>query len=1050
MKKLAGAHLRRAASVFCAATLACGLVPAAAFASPGGSSPEGPQPIDYEGADMVEGEILVQFDDAHDGGIRLQSSSALSASVEEALDAESVETVVEASKESGSLVTVDLPEGTTVSEAVAKAKEIPGVVHAQPNFRYHLLENTSADADGSSETGASGAGEESGETNDDAVSDLFNDPDIDSQYYLGSWTDPVRGKYGANVANAWKVALSQHRVSVAILDTGIRVDHEDLQENIDTENMWDAYTSGVQPGSITSGSNPKGDLNGHGTHVAGIAAGVAGNGVGIAGASGNANIVPIKVFDNQANDPGAETATLVKAYQYLMSRNIDGLHAINMSLGSYNALSSDDQALFDEIAKAREKGILTVCAGGNGDYTTNKPYTQAMYPSDFENVMSVTALEPDGSNAVWSDYNAAKDISAPGVDIFSCFNESSKSYRTFDGTSMASPLVAGIASLLWAANSELSVEQVESAIYSTAHKITAADPGYNRNEESNPDRSGSHGAIDATAAVLQVADGSIANYKRMSACSIDAIPDVAWTDAKANRPESITVRNGETGEVLTEGTDYRLRFSGDSKVGTAKVIAVGKGDYIGSIEANYNIRFDFARATGLNIVLSKSYFQANGQPQRPTIIGVHNRPDILGTYSLVEGTDFKAEFPDDTTSQGKKTVKVTGIGNYMGERELSYTIGEGSTPTPTPTPTPNPGGGSSGGGSTASADLSSSVVAAIPAQTFTGSPIKPEVTVLTVSGAVLVADADFTVSFENNRTVGKASVKVSGKGSYSGSLTTTFDIVPAPISDATFEALADQVEGSTTQPAITASLSGYTLKAGDDFDVSYRNNKTAGVGYAVVSGKGNFTGSKEIPFRIAAAASPSFSDVAPDAWYAKVVADASRFGLLTGYAGTGTFGPDDDLTRAQVAAILARLSGVELASNAENATPFSDNAGGEWYTAAVNWAYENGVLSGYAGTSMVGPHDPVTREQLAKMICAWAESRGVDTSSASLTPFLGLADSSNVSGWAVSSMAWAADAGIISGIDTPAGKMAAPQSTASRAQMAAMAMRALGSVYGLK
>lgn len=1030
MKKLIGTRLGKVVSVLCAATLTCGLIPAAAFAAPAGSPVEGPDPIDYEGADMVDGEILVQFDDAHDGRMHAQSSSVLAASVEQALDAQSMETVVEASADGGTLVSVELPEGTTVSEAVAKAKELPGVVHAQPNFKYHLLENAAPASDADLEDADLGAlGNE--------MTDLFNDPDMDSQYYLGSWTEPQNGKYGANVANAWKIALSQHRVSVAILDTGIRVDHEDLQDNIDTDNMWDAYT-GTQPGTITSGSNPKGDLNGHGTHVAGIAAGVAGNGVGIVGASGNANIVPIKVFDNQASDPGAETATLVKAYQYLMSRDIEGLHAVNMSLGSYNALNADDQALYSEIDKARAKGILTVCAGGNGDYTTNKPYTQAMYPSDFENVMSVTALEPDGSNASWSDYNAAKDISAPGVDIFSCYNASSKSYRTLDGTSMASPLVAGIASLLWAANPDLSVEQVENAIYSTAHKIEKADPGYNRNDESNPDRSGSHGAIDAMAAVAEVANGSIANYKRMSSCAIDPIPDVAWANSKANRPESVVVKNVETGETLVEDTDYALRISGDSKVGTAKVIAVGKGNYIGSIESSYNVRFDFAATPGLNIVLSRSYFADNGQPQKPTIIGVHNRPDILGTYSLVEGTDFTAEFPEDITSQGAKTVKITGVGNYMGERELSYTIGAGTTP-------PAPGGNPS-----ADVNLSSSVIAAIPAQTFTGSAIEPSLTVLTVSGAVLAEGTDYTVAFANNEAVGTASVKLTGKGHYTGSLEATFDIVPAQVSDASFAFMADQVEGAAAEPAVSALLGDYELKSGVDFDVAYQNNEAAGIGYALVSGKGNFAGETKVPFRIAAAQAPTFSDVPADAWYANDVAEASRFGLLSGYAGTNKFGPEDSLTRAQVAMILGRLSGLNLNGIEKNTTPFTDNADDEWYTAAVNWAYANGVLGGYAGTTLVGPNDSVTREQLAKMICAWAENQGVDTSVASLTAFLGLVDNANVSDWATAPMIWATDAGIITGVETPEGKMAAPQSTATRAQMAAMTLRALNAVYGLK
>ena len=119
MKKLIGTRLGKVVSVLCAATLTCGLIPAAAFAAPAGSPVEGPDPIDYEGADMVDGEILVQFDDAHDERMHAQSSSVLAASVEQALDAQSMETVVEASADGGTLVSVELPEGATVSEAVA-------------------------------------------------------------------------------------------------------------------------------------------------------------------------------------------------------------------------------------------------------------------------------------------------------------------------------------------------------------------------------------------------------------------------------------------------------------------------------------------------------------------------------------------------------------------------------------------------------------------------------------------------------------------------------------------------------------------------------------------------------------------------------------------------------------------------------------------------------------------------------------------------------------------------------------------------------------------
>ena len=99
---------------------------------------------------------------------------------------------------------------------------------------------------------------------------------------------------------------------MAALDTGAYVNHEDLAANLDTDNMWDAYNH-TERGTITSPYNPNGDVHGHGTHVAGIVAAEANNAKGIAGASYNARVLPIKVFDDSSN-PGCETSTLAEAY----------------------------------------------------------------------------------------------------------------------------------------------------------------------------------------------------------------------------------------------------------------------------------------------------------------------------------------------------------------------------------------------------------------------------------------------------------------------------------------------------------------------------------------------------------------------------------------------------------------------------------------------------------------------------------------------------------------------------------------------------------------
>lgn len=1047
MKKGVGAAARKAARVVVAATLACGLLPAAAFASPNAKEGATPVPTDFEGEGIVEGEILVQLNDAL-GTYHVQSASAMARSVESALDAESMETIAEATEDSGSLASVDLPEGTTVSEAVAKAAELPGVVSAQPNFRYRLLENAGGGAEG--DAPSEGEGDGAGNAGDKTV--VFDDAAFNDQYYLAPWGEDGSSSRGANLTEAWGMSVGSGKVTVAVLDTGMRVDHEDLQDNLDSANMWDAYNN-TDKGTITSPSgNPTGDNAGHGTHVCGIVAASANNGIGIAGASANAKVLPIKVFDDTKDNPNASTTTLVSAYDYLLEGMEDGsienLHVVNMSLGGYGSKTAADNMLEGRIDTARGKGVLTVCAGGNGDYYTNQPYNDAMYPSDFDNVLSVTALEQDGTNAIWSDFNDAKDISAPGVDILSCYNASSKSYASLSGTSMASPLVAGIASLLWAAKPDLEVDVAQAAIVKSGegHPIDdSADP-YKRNSTGkNGVKSGSSGAIDAACAI-EYAVGSVeTDFKTMSGFEIGEIAPVNWENATLNAPEDIVVKDKETGEALSEEF-YTLKYANAGKVGTAKVTAKGRNGYLGSISSTYEIKFDLAKTTGLTMLLSKSRIEVGAN--HPEVIAVHNRPDKNGSYSLQEGRDYEVTFPEDASStEGVKEVAITGIGSYMGSRTLSYTVGA-AAPDPTPTPIPTPGGGDGGSG-TSKVSLAGAKVAQVPEQAFTGGAIEPALTVTTVDGALLTEGTDYQVSYASNVAAGTAKAVVSGVGAYTGSLSVEFTIVPAAISEAEFVSIPAQSAGAgAASPRVDATFGGKGLVSGADFDVAYRNNAAAGIGFAVVSGKGNFQGTTEVAFPIVGEA-PQFADVDASAWYAPTVAAAARLGLLSGYGDSGLFGPEDELTRGQVAIILARAAGASLSPSAANATPFVDNEGGQWYTSAVNWAYENGIMSGYADSGLVGPNDPVTREQLAAMICSWAEMFGVSTDLASMQAFYGFVDNAEVSNWAVGALAWAADAGVITGVDTASGKMAAPQATATRAEMATMALRAVGAVLGV-
>lgn len=490
--------LQYAVSCAACAALALAGVPAAAFAGENATAAQMASNdaaiqlnIDAlssleEGTDYVEDQILVTYSGAEDAQL------------------------------------VELDEGETVRSALEDAIDNSMVVAAQPNYRYHLLDTIQLpEPDQGTSTTAGSA----------AVSDAL----ASSQYYLGAWDPTFTTACGANVAAAWQLVQTQHSVTVAVIDTGVQTTHSDLAANIDTTHMATiTKTQQLQVGTMSDG-------DGHGTHVAGIVAAAADNGLGVAGTSANATLLPINVFYAERGEYVCDTASVVRAYQYLddlvESGQLTNLHVVNLSLGSYTT-SAEDVLLRQEITHMRsEHQVLTVCAGGNGDERGNA-LTDCSYPADYDECLSVTSLEKNGTNAGWSDYNAYKDISAPGVGILSTFTDdyaafclgsrlykedveqsaANNSYGYMDGTSMSSPLVAGIAALLWAAYPQLTVDDAVEALTSTAHSVNPAAydrskpvtvtlPSFGHRWGMNTvtlPATGSAGAVDAAAAVSWV------------------------------------------------------------------------------------------------------------------------------------------------------------------------------------------------------------------------------------------------------------------------------------------------------------------------------------------------------------------------------------------------------------------------------------------------------------------------------------------------------------------------------------------------------------------
>jgi subtilisin family serine protease len=302
---------------------------------------------------------------------------------------------------------------------------------------------------------------------------LYAEPDVRARAALVP-DDPGWGQQWAlrniGAPRAWDVARGRPDVVIAVLDTGVTLNHPDLAPGL-WKNMgeiasnwqdddgnsyaddvwgWHFYHAWNGTGFEARADAYVADDHGHGTHVAGIAAAALDNGVGVAGLAGGARLMTLKVLDRYGVGWYSDIAAgIVYAVD-------NGAHIINMSLGG----AEPSQALQDAVDYAHARGVLVVAAAGNGD-------TGVLYPAACEHVLAVAATDSDDARASFSNHGPQVDVAAPGVDIYSTWYRLD-GYFTQSGTSMAAPHVSGLAALIWSADPALSLDQVTHAITSTA------------------------------------------------------------------------------------------------------------------------------------------------------------------------------------------------------------------------------------------------------------------------------------------------------------------------------------------------------------------------------------------------------------------------------------------------------------------------------------------------------------------------------------------------------------------------------------------------------
>jgi subtilisin family serine protease len=382
------------------------------------------------GLPCVADEVLVQF--------KRSTSDAEMQSTLQSVDAGAPEEIKD------NLHLAEIPEGETISGYIETLEDQPDVLFAQPNYVYYLADTNIVPASNLQENRSP----EATYTND--------------SYLVWQWHLAKIGAY-----TAWDTTMGDSGVRVAVLDTGADLDHPDLVGRI------------VAQTDVVDNDGSAEDDGGHGTHVAGIIAATADNSIGVAGVAPGVSLIVVDIFhwdnngtpdDTEDDELLATTQDILEGINYSIANSAD---VINLSLGGY----SNDTVEANAIAAAATAGVVVVAAAGNNATSA------AIYPGDLDSVICVTATGPIDEFASYSNYGSAKDIAAPGgtgsyasseqpvnwiLSTYPITAQTPTGYAWALGTSMATPVVSGVAALMLSADPTLSVSDLKSKLYSSA------------------------------------------------------------------------------------------------------------------------------------------------------------------------------------------------------------------------------------------------------------------------------------------------------------------------------------------------------------------------------------------------------------------------------------------------------------------------------------------------------------------------------------------------------------------------------------------------------
>ncbi len=362
-----------------------------------------------------------------------------------------------------------------------------------------------------------------------------NDP-----YYPNQWAVQKAG-----ILSAWNQSHGD-QILIAILDTGADLAHDDLKDKLRSDIDWD----------FVNDDDDAQDDYGHGTHVTGIAAAATNNAQGVVGVGWGAEVLPLKVLNNKGS---GSIADIIAAIYYATDH---GAHIINMSLSTsaeFDLQCSQLPALVEALEYAYYHDVLTVVSAGNDSNDAGR-----VIPANCPYVLTVAATDANDAIASFSNYGSVVDIAAPGKSIYSTYL--GNSYSTKSGTSMAAPIIAGVASLVQAAHPTYTVTQVAAALVDQA--VDLGDQGW--------DPIFGYGRVNAAQAVQRGAS-------EKSDCGRDALtPQATPSQMSLIQPDA---RSYAAQRLLVRFTTEEAAATLMGRQQAAEVKSLGNGVYLLSVAA---------------------------------------------------------------------------------------------------------------------------------------------------------------------------------------------------------------------------------------------------------------------------------------------------------------------------------------------------------------------------------------------------------------------------------------------------------------------------------